>query len=106
MHDYYEAAVWVSAGLDSVPARLRLAEGRVTLHKTAAGAPVLAAEVGTVSARRLRSGVVELRHGGDTHVVLFFAPLPDPHIRDADGRALRWIARFERLATPRSSSER
>lgn len=106
MHDYDEAAVWVSSGLDSVPARLRLGEGRVTLQTTAADAPLIAAEVGAVSVRRLRSGVIELRHGGDAHVVLFFAPLPDPHIRDADGRARSWVAQFDRLTALRSSSER
>ena len=95
----YDEAVWVSAGLDSVPARLRFAEGRVTLHKTTTDAPLLAAEAGMVSARRLRSGVIELRHGDDAHVVLFFTPLPDPQVRDADDRARRWIARFDQLTT-------
>ena len=94
-----EAAVWVSSGLDSVPAQLRLWEGRVTLQKTAADAPLIAADVGTVSARRVRSGVIELRHGGEAHVVLFFPPLADQHTRDADGRARRWVARFDAPTT-------
>jgi hypothetical protein len=94
-----EAAVWVSSGLDSVPAQLRLWEGRVTLQKTAADSPLIAADVGTVSARRVRSGVIELRHGGEAHVVLFFPPLADQHTRDADGRARRWVARFDALTT-------
>ena len=94
-----EAAVWVSTGLDSVPAQLRLSEGRVTLQKTAADAPLIAADVGTVSARRVRSGVIELRHGGEAHVILFFPPLADQHTRDADGRARRWVARFDRPTT-------
>lgn len=99
MTDSDEAAVWVSSGLDAVPAALRLWEGRVTLQKTAADAPLMAAEIGTVSARRVRSGVIELRHGGEAHVVLFFPPLPDQHTRDADGRARRWVARFDRPTT-------
>ena len=95
MTDADEAAVWVSSGLDSVPAQLRLWEDRVILQETAADAPLMAAEIGTVSARRVRSGVIELRHGGEAHVVLFFPPLPDQHTRDADGRARRWVARFD-----------
>ena len=86
-------------GLDSVPAQLRLRDGRVTLQKTAADAPLMAAEIGAVSARRVRSGIIELRHGGAAHVLLFFPPLPDQHTPDADGRARRWVARFDALTT-------
>jgi hypothetical protein len=59
-----EAAVWLSAGLDSIPATLRLADGRVVLSQTDAGTPVLDAEVEMVQARRLRSGVIELSQDG------------------------------------------
>ena len=63
---------------------------------------VLDSDLKGIRARRLRHGVIELRDDEATHVVLFFAPLPDVHARGADANARRWVERLQPAAPPQA----